>query len=110
VCSSDLALLLKQRLTRGQVQGRERGAKVVIGHLVAVVVVGPVKPDVYFIFTALEDFHVGDVVASAGIWQGCCRRTLRTDAEDAVFEPGAVWVIDERDFRLRVLGEFTVII
>src|SRR5699024_464041 len=25
-------------------------------------------------------------------------------------KPGAVWVIDERDFRLRVLGEFTVII
>src|SRR5699024_8449157 len=110
VIAQNDALLLKQRLTSGEIQGSEGGTEVVIGGFVAVVVVSPVEVDIYFIFAALQDFHVGDVVASAWIRQGRCGGTLRADTEDTVFQARAGGVVNQGNFRRGIFGEFAVII
>src|SRR5215469_12394100 len=87
----------------------EGGAKEAVRLLVAMAQRVPVEAQVNFPITRLHDLDVRDVVTGPRLRRAGAG-PLGLDTKDAVLQPLAIWVIDQRNMKLGILDQLVVIV
>src|SRR4051794_23325127 len=88
---------------------RDEGrAEELLGLLVTVAEGVPVIAHLHFAFALGQNLDIGEKMAGARFWRAG-RAAFGFQAIDAIFKAATIGVIDQRDFALRIGGEFVII-
>src|SRR5215471_3985016 len=97
------------RFAAARIERVEGDAEEAVRLLVSMAQRVPVEAQVNFPITLLHDLDVRDVVAGPRL-RSARARALGLDPEDAVLQPIASGIIDQRDMLLRILDQLIVIV
>src|SRR5689334_16038546 len=98
-----------QRFFTAHVEGVETAAEIAVDGLVTKAQGVPVETHLAQTVGLFEQLDVADVVGGASV-RHAGAGALGLDAEDAVFQAGAVAVPDQRDFPLWIFGQLVVVV
>jgi hypothetical protein len=105
-----MTFLFDDRLVACRIQRVERRSEISIHRLVAKAAGDPVEPDLADAAGLLHDFNIADVMRRPRLRQAGGARPVGLNAEDPVFQPATVGVVNQRNLGLRIDGQGFVIV